>query len=625
MMPEPSQIPAGYKAVSSRPNIPPGYKVIKPGPKPDKTRAYKESGRMGSVMTGATAGAVIGAPAGPVGVLAGGVLGAAAGSLTFNSIEDAIRAFRPSYQPISPQSTLERVGEAGKEGLMEAGGQALTPLVRPLKTLANPLLGKIMGLRKPEVASKIAGAARQGVGLGAVDVGNVIPRGFAKAVGVFPFVGGPLKKARNVKEAQLDSAVNRILNTLAPTATTAQQLGIDIAEAAAKSHAKFKTTSALLYDTFRKAARDADNAGQIVIPTEGTRRAIGEFAEELRLGEILVEERGKKAALRGQGQAFEDFLLRAEKLPDTITFAQYERLRDTLESFVSGVAPDQFSVKRVAQIKQAMEGDLDNLAGPAGEFVKALKTNADEFFSKGITKFQTGTAGRIARSDKNMFRAGFGKPGAVHEDELLRPVFNSESPQALRELRSLVGDDVFMRGSRKYFDDAISASFRKETREGQLVDVFDPDQLYKSLGLMPGKSDKSEAVKEMLKGSGVEMRDLKDLFDAIHIAKIADPATFVMRRVVLGGIRGGMGALGVGAAAASGAGLGWFTAPVAALAVTLMARKGARIIANPSALKDMTKAFGVTVPEQQARAAIIRAARLVGEEIQDGPEMTEQR
>lgn len=611
-------------------------------PEPTVGDQLKAGVRPAVIATAATAGGALGMPAGPAGMLGGATLGAAGGSLLFDSLNDALNALGIEELPGGTPRQDTELGNLGarsqtalQEGTTEAAFTGGFSLLFPVKRFLAPLFGKVMGVRNEAAQQMRKLAASQGIELAAVDIGGPVAKGFAKVLGVFPFTGSPLRSATVrrdrafgivpftgkkeqigmvAKEAKLNARIDGILNEVAPTSTLAGEVGVDLAKAATQADLRFRSASAQLYDAFRESARGlTDEAGNIVpvIPTAEAKTAIARFVEESRLGEIPLG--GDVQVLKGGvPENFEQFLKDAQNLPSHLTYDQYVRLQQQFEGFIDKVSPDPFTVKRVAQIKQAMEADLnaigsgvEGVSQDALQAVKKLKEDADTFFANGILVFQTPTAAKFGRVNKNIFRAGPDKAGTINPDELMTPVFNVKSPQALRDLRGLVGDEAFKRAARAHLDDVVANSFKTETRGGKPTEVFDLDTFQAQLGLVPGKKDKSEAVAEMFKGTGVSVQDLKDLIENARIAKITDPSTFVARRVTLGGAGALVGALGVGAAGPPGV--------LTPVALTLLARHSSKILADPKKLKALTASFSPTLDEVQKRALLLRLARQLGE------------
>lgn len=577
--------------------------------------------RPAAIAAGASAGALAALPVAPslgpyapVAPVVGGALGAAAVSAGYDNVSQMLQAVIPGFKPL-PDATVGGADAIAARAADEAAFDAATSAVAgtlgfPVKHFLSPLIGKVFGVRTPASLTVQQLAKQNGIELGAVDVGNAGPRILSKVLGVFPLTGAPLRIARDTKEAQLQSAVRNTLNTLAPTATTAQEMGIDMARAAQQSNQEFKNIAAILYDNFRNATAAAGP----IVPTSETKAIIQKWADDFAAGQIPIAE--GKTLKGGVNEQFEQFLQDAQNLPTTITIQQYERLQQQLEGFIDKLNPDQFTVKRIAQIKAGMERDLNAIQDPT---LKQLKTDADTFFSNGIVVFQTPTANKFRQFDKNIFKAGPHKPGTLNPDELMRSVFNADSPIALRQLRALVGDDAFRRAGRTHLQSAFEESWVKEVRHGEEVFVFNPEKMADRIGLSAGRKDQRRALEEILRGTGVQVRDVEDLLTRIKIAKQADPSAFVSRRVTLGGVAA-LTAIGGAGAAAVGGPVAAAGSPLMTALATWTAYNFSKVLANPEALKALTRAFQPNVDDLTRRAVYFRFLRQFGDARDEAPQ-----
>lgn len=590
-------------------------------------QAARETVEPAFVAGGATLGTALGTPAGPPGMAAGAVLGAAGGEFAFQTGNDLLRAMGleplPGAVEPGPQNErlLQGINRAAGEAAMEAGTLGVAPLTLGVKNFLTPGFGKIMGVRNEAAREMRRLAARQGVELAAIDVGGAVPKGLGKVLGIFPFTGTPVRQQEQRVMGQIGERTGEILNKLAPTATTASVMGMDMFKAAQGVARDFTQVSARLYDNFRKTARTLPVPA---VPTKDTTEAIRGYVRDFRLGEIeITDAAGNSQVLNvPHTEEFENFLKAAENLPEHITIDQWIRLEDMFESFVDTVSPDGFVLKRVAEIKAAMEADLNNIANGLEDqinpetlqLLRSQKQEADTLWSTGMALFQTPTGQRLSRVDRRLFRPGAPRPGNIDADQLFRPVFKADSAESLISLRKLIGRDVFNRARRLHFENTISDSFVTRKIGGDEVEVFDLDRFAKKLGLLEGTKDRTAALAEMLKNSGVSVDDLKEFTANARAFEAADPSQFVTRRVILGGAEALAAVGGAGAALATGnVGL------LGATAATLAARGLSEAIARPSILKKMTRAFAPDLTDVQRRALFLRLARELGLEDQNRP------
>ena len=374
---------------------------------------------------GATAGGVIAAPAGPATALGGAALGAGAGSAAFDAADTAARMLEgsaPRNEDILDPS--KRALQATKDELLFTGGaMTLIPLVRVLKPLIGvkpdeSIVGKVLGVTTPE-AKRIADLAHtQNIPLGAIQTTErKTVKGFSRVLGIFPFVGTPIKESNKAVGRAIGDRFDDVLNTLAPNATAAE-LGVDLTKAAKTKFGKFRTVSGSLYERFFNLA---DNASvKEIIPTKEIRVAANKIAEDAASGSITLGT-GKTLGTPVD-EKITEFLGQIADLPERLTVRQARELQRTLGEVASEMAKDGRDLGRVVKVKKALEVDLnsplvDQLAPEEGKRIVDSLATANSFYAENIKKFQTPTARRFERIDKNIFKSGPFKAGTTNEDE----------------------------------------------------------------------------------------------------------------------------------------------------------------------------------------------------------------
>jgi hypothetical protein len=190
-------------------------------------------GRPTFEAAGAIAGSIPGTAAGPAGTVGGGVLGSMAGGQIFDVL----------------QSTL--TDESTDFGTQAE--RAVSDLKR--ETLLQSFFAKVPGLftatkrfvfGKPD-KQLYDSAKKIKFPLSLSDAGNMISRGYGRVIGVFPFVGQPIKKGFAQKANILNKAADDTLNTFAPNVTLTK-LGMDMAEASKSTFGDFRRVTTFLYD-----------------------------------------------------------------------------------------------------------------------------------------------------------------------------------------------------------------------------------------------------------------------------------------------------------------------------------------------------------------------------------------
>lgn len=550
----------------------------------------------------ATPAAVAAGPAAPLVLLGAGAAGAAGGRLAFNTVEDFLRFLGTLPQRDEPRTIpgqLTEAGQAAREDVLFGGGMmALGGVAGTVK----PMIGRILGVRGPEADAVVAAAERSGLPVGAIDIApgitGRIMRGASDVLGIFPFIGGPIRKQARIKGETTVSKTDELLNRMAPNAIFADDLAIDMVEAARGSSQEFRRVAGELYDNFRALAEAA--TVKEIIPTEKVVAKVNDFVSRQRAGAITLAD---GEVLRGPtADAFEEFLVQIEKLPERISLEQYRRLGDDLERFIAKATTDGYDIKRVVQIKRAMEEGLsdlrvDLLPRGEGEAILNALERANRFYADGIVRFRTPTAKRFERVDKKIFEPGAETPGFLNDDEILRVAVNLKSPQAIRDLRSLVGDDVMKRIARKHFDDAWSKA--QVLDEEGVLKGFNWDAFAKEVGLARPRGGERAALNELLSSTGVSIDEIADLVKVASRMKVPKEVNkFIARRATLGGLRGA-------AKGATAAGLIGDTM-LSSFGAALVLRYGASLISSPAHLKAMRRVLSPDIPANLKRQLLGR-------------------
>ena len=587
---------------------------------------------------GGTVGAALGLPAGPAGAAALGVLGVAGGDALFNIIESAKAVF--AGQEAAPL-TIEGVKKAFEKPLAAATTEAgfttaLGAAGIPLRA-AKPFIGRALKVTTEQARELMRNAKQLDIPLGAI---NVTPReaikGFSRVLGVFPFVGTPLRESFASQTAAIDRSLDKILNEVAPSASVSE-IGIDLTKFATKKFKAFRRLSGSLYDDFLKKAEDASVPD--IFPTTNLNQAANNIIETQKTGLIPTQQAVEAAELAtakqksvreflappsitqapipevtpplrplaGESDILVNFINKATQLPERLTALQIRSLQRSLQAIMSKAAADGFDVSRGIQLKKALELDFNNpqidLLNPQeGQELIGSLTRANKFFAENIKRFETATAKKFGRIDKNIFKPKFTQAGARETDEAFSAVFNAKSPEALNNLRDVVGSKVFKRAARKHLDNSVSKAITETVGEGgEAIRIFDPVRLEKQLGL--NTPDGRKMLETILQGTGVTLKQLDDfnrVVQAVGSVEIPDVSKFLQRRITLGGAAA---ITGLGGFAAGGGGI------LTKLGLLALTRSTARLLSSPQALKDMQAIISPTVTTQVKRATILRLLR----------------
>lgn len=590
-------------------------------------------GIAGGAPTQATTGPVPN-PLAPAAILAGAGAGATAGSLATDATLAALREF--SVFPDSDGGTIDQAvlnaNQALRNELLFGGGfQAGGELLR----VAPRFLGKIFGVRRPALASTaeffeknglsipvdrfqtaldnarnkdikldklLASARRAGVELSGASIAKgargKIVRGLTQVLGVFPFVGEGARKGIKQTVKSVDDQFNRTLNTLAPTATFADELGVNMFEAAKGTISQFRRISALLYDNVRKVG------DELTVPEVFRSNAIRDLANDLVVGQKqgVITLKGGDILEGPVADRVGDFVKKLSNLPDHLSVRQLQSLGDDLSDLINVAGNEGFDVKKAVQLKKSLElarTDIDASRLTREEATRLTQAiaSADGFFSKGIKDFQNPTGRKISRVDRNIFKLGAEEAGTINADELSQVVVNLRSPQAISQLRDLVGVDNVNQAARNHIDKALEKA--RVLDEDGVLEGIDAGKFLDEIGLGKKLTVNSRALDEALKGSNISVKDYSDLVDLMaNISLPRDVVDFVSRRVVLGGSVAGVGGTTI---------FGGVKESLKLLGTAIVLRYGLGTLNSPKAFDQVRGLVTGSLTEQQVRAAFGRA------------------
>ena len=567
---------------------------------------------------GGLGGGVIGTPAGPAGIVGGSALGTMIGSGIFDNVTNLVAALKDRPEDlVGGEEVLMRMIGAGKTDAMWSMGGALFQPIR----FARALLGKISGVNDEAATALLKEAERNGISLGAVDVGGTLPKSYAKVVGVFPITGTPFKKGQATKINQAEEAINETLNIFGP-AGTMNDIGVDMVKAGRGANKEFRSVASGLYKKLEDDIANASRSDIIpsrIIREDGTSGGVSAMADDI----IAQAEKGAITLTDGSqlpridSEDTLNFISQLRDIPDLITTDQYRRLTIDVSDLIAKRLKDGADVKLLTDIKKSLEESFGNIRTDLLPEIEAraiqdsLKA-ANTFYSKGIVKFQTRTASAFERVDKAIFSAGASRAGSLNADEITRTVVNLRSPQQIKDLTELVGKKKVSEAASRIFQDAVESARKDIDLSGKTFSVVNPFELEKKLGLAGAGKDKIEGMRELFKTAGVDLEDVRGLINVMkNIQDIGNASDFVKRRVALGGIGSITAAAGVGAATfVGGAPGGIFTAG----AMTFLARHMSKIFASGDKLKLMRNALDEAADATLRRVSLSKLIDAVDEE-----------
>ena len=440
--------------------------------------------------------------------------------------------------------------------------------------------------------------------------GGGVVGGFRTTLGQLPTQAAPFRRSSARRASDLSDTLKRTLGFIVPGGTGLEaidesQLGRQLFQ---RATGRFKAFQRLAKAQREQLDRVLDANPDASIPTTFSRQAAEQILE--RTGSQIVP--GRTIASRTSGNLL--------KGPENLTVRQYKQLQRAISqkkaAAARGAAKGDPIVEDLFELEKALEKDFLNIQGNP-EVVESMR-NFATFFSEGMKQFEGPVAKTIGRVDRNAFRFGFQLAGDTQPDELAVKLFNQsrvlDSPTGVQEVRNLVGVNPFRRAVAKHLerqiDDALKIGRRADGRPTGDMSL-DVNKLKESLGLFKPRSARRNATEEMLRGSGVSVKQLEDFFRVVEqAAKIDEVRTsqFIARRVTLGG---GVGALvgsgGVGFVAGGGPGA------MAGGVLGIMALRGfGEAITNPRALEIGSKLVRPGVSQTAATQGLFRLSRVLG-------------
>ena len=585
----------------------------------------RETAKAALSLGGFATGAAAGAPFGPIGSAVGGIGGAVLGGTAGGQIHDILSSYIQGNTLTLDDTSKQAFRDIKSEAMWGAVGQSL-PGLKPFITrmVLKKQQGKLVAddIKQAHEASK-----RIGVDLFPVDVSGKLGQMYAKVIGIFPWVGKPLKESGTKRAEQLNKIKNQYLDDLAPN-NSLSRLGVDMFEAAKRSNKVFRNMSSELYTDFYTTAAKVKKP---FIPTitikKEAQQIIRDYLKNRPKYVTVTKARGrkikKKIAIPAAVNAkYATFIKRLAQLDDYATPSQIKQLKQDIGEYSKLVAgKDGAGVFRLTNLAESAEGALRNFknynlnaVGPkeAAEIINKLKI-ADKFYANNIVKFTGSTAKRFSKAEKNIFSPGFKKSGTIEPDEIFDHVVRAGSPTSLKDLRFLIGDKNYAKVVKRVIDNAFSKSVAKSDEFRGLK--FDPYKLEENLGLV-GKNQ-SEKLFNLVKGTKINPNKLLDLIEVSKLhanMQVPDVGAFMARRLTLGGYKSVIGGLFMGA--------GVMQNPVVTGSVILLSRSGSKFLSNPKNIDLAIDALNTTAPRSLRYKAIVD---LVSRKVRDATEPEEKK
>jgi hypothetical protein len=429
---------------------------------------------------------------GQVGAVAGSAsAGAYGASVAYDGLNAAIRELKDLPDPaLSTDPSVENLNNAKNALVFTGGAASLEPAFKKIKNWARWWYGVKEGSPSEELAKKALGMNAP------FGIQNVTSQAWAKwygrVVGVFPFIGQPLRASKAKTAYWADEQLMANLNELAPL-TSVMHAGGFLTEEAKKKFAKWAYLNDQFYNDFYVKAAALDDAvgvGNGYIPTARLKETAKSYADLTRRGEVVTD-RGKVIGGLQQAPDFEQFLMSFEGLPEYINAFQFRNLQKTFNQkwgeYASkyGVKENDTAASHAFPFKKALEEGLTDTrhwklptsqgGQPDPALVKQMELViqsldiANENFAPMATLYKSPVAQTFSQVDRAMFVQGaVENQGWIYDDQLAQQLFDTfftrPSARALEDLSKIVtrnadpNKDPLNRAARVYMNQLFEKS-----------------------------------------------------------------------------------------------------------------------------------------------------------------------
>ena len=471
-------------------------------------------------VAGGIGGAIAGIPGGPVGIVGGAGAGSAGGSLLTDFIGDIVSPNMPS------PSAGQRAKDALLTGTIDASLTAVAPGAGKLLSStikkgisggkdainagANKLAGavpssgqrvgfaeKALGITD-DAAKKAELLGKEGIELSLGQASSSpFVRGAYDLSNRMPLAGKPGQtQLKNVFE-QVNKALDKRISPSAKLKPLSESERSDlIKEVGLENFNTWRKSYSTVYkkaDSINKAKGEffdmtplANTANRVTSPSKFTDapKEIVDLLDELKIN-------------KGNKIKFNDV-----KALDT-------RITDLSKKYDPAVSqvPNNYAFRTANALLDTMKRQLRDPRDEAGRLYSA----GDKMFKNYMQKVENKTGKEFQRAlGRGALRPGIGRPPTARIEDLYSKTFGkNKSPEAVRELRALVGDKQVNELAANYLDDIFGKYIKSEKR--------DFAKLFDELGLSNPQSMQYEATKELLKTyKHTNIDDLSNLLGALR-------------------------------------------------------------------------------------------------------------
>jgi hypothetical protein len=549
-----------------------------------------------------TAGTFAGLPLGPEGAVAGMFAGDFAGQRIANVLDSIYASDAPAAEkPELAKQFLKDSYESGRDtAIASAVGRVLPPILQNLRHPVR-LFNRLMKL-PPNSAQFFRDAKSLGVDLGVANLTGTAGIG-GGAVNLFsrmPFMGTTAKRVSQNQAKQLVAAYNDMFGKVAPGGGTMSEIADKAVEEGTK---RFEALAVKMQARLDHAAKVGIDAGAIVntkpLKDEITKIMAARVAEGKSYGTKLTPK-------------MNEVLKQVQQWPDRVDTLAIKNMRTWLENNARAAGNMQYPA--IDRMYAATEQALQDTKHPAAK----LMLESERFVADGLKQLQTKMMKQFGVLERSQYTGlRYKGAGQMDADQMAHIIENTNTPSKVNELRAAIGDDNVQAAARMRLEDAWEAAKGStETTLGGMFPrrqlEFDATKFNKALGLDNMSGQKAAATQEMLRGTGVDIRDLAKLAQTAQLvanAPLGDPSTFVMRASVL---RGGLGgvtqglkhAFALSSYGASGAGAGGGGGLATAIMLRTAINSGLGALMRPDMVKTLIAGLDNKATQQAKIAAL---------------------
>ena len=334
--------------------------------------------------------------------------------------------------------------------LMFTGGSAA---LAPVFNVFKKPIQKIFGVQpNTENFKKIKALGETyGFPMGVIQATNSgLVKGYAKVIGVFPWVGTPFRKSGEAVDEATRQYFQRT-NNLIPV-NTISQLGGDVRKMAEGRYESLRAAQNYLYDDFMEFAEKLGD--KKVINVSMTKKQADRTFKKYDASAPRTEGGYGKFRFPGDQSRikFGEFYQNLSRIDDNMTIDQAITMRQMFNDFMvnfknefgGNIPKDQAAA--IAKLQDAFERDFANMMKLDSEIddailqqVKKKYATAVEFFADTTKNYEGGIVTDFKQMNKSMFGPGAEMPGYVYAGEAFNVIFNraKKDPDTMKHLLTL--------------------------------------------------------------------------------------------------------------------------------------------------------------------------------------------